>query len=453
MLVNPNIFRSYDIRGVYPDEIDEDAVYKIGLALAQFLRPLKIVVGQDARISSPSLRNALVKGLIEVGVDVIDIGHSSTPMFYFAVNLLQADGGVEITASHNPAEFNGLKIVREKAIPISGETGLFEIKDLVERFISQYLMSNEKGRVIFKDINQDYVDFLTKDKKVNLPGQVVADVGNGMAGIILKPVFKKFNIDYIPLYFEPDGSFPHHQADPFKEKNLIDLKEKMKQTNAFLGIAFDGDGDRIVFIDENQKTVRGDFITALLAQKILKEKAGGKIMYDLRSLWTPRDAIKSAGGLASVSRVGHSLIKEQMRKEKAIFAGEMSGHFYFPFQFSSGVSYFESSILTMIKVFEIISETQKPISELIKPFQKYFHSGETNFKVQDKEGILKQLAEIYKDGQISYLDGLTVEYPDWWFNIRSSNTESLIRLNLEAKTRNIMEQKLSEIKSKIKKRN
>lgn len=450
--IDPNIFRAYDIRGIYPTEINENVVYKIGQALAQVLEPSKVVIGRDARLSSPALKKALIKGLTVAGVNVVDIGLSSTPMLYFGVNFLKGDGGVMISASHNPKEFNGLKLVREKAIPISGETGIGQIKDLVTN--DKLLMTNDKkpqGKVILKDIKKDYIDFLTKDTKVRLPGLVAADAGNGMAGILLKNIFKKLKVDFIPLYFEPDCTFPNHEANPFKEETLNDLKKEMVKKHAFLGVAFDGDGDRVVFLDEKQKVVRGDFITALLAQRILKEKGPGKIIYDLRSLWTPREVIEKAGGKAVISRVGHSFIKEKMRQEKALFAGEMSGHFYFPFSFSDGLSYFESGIFTMIKIFEIISEKQEMISELVRPFQKYFHSEEINFKVKDKQTALKKIAGIYKNGKTSYLDGITVEYPDWWFNLRPSNTESLLRLNLEAKTEDLMKTKLKEIKSLLNK--
>lgn len=442
---NLEIFRAYDIRGLYPQEINEMIVYQIGQALAQFLKPKKIAVGRDTRLSSPALRKALVKGLREEGVNVIDIGLSTTPMLYFGVNFLKTDGGVMITASHNPGEYNGLKLVREKAIPISEETGLGKIRDLVltqqtkKKFI-------KRGRVILKEIKKDYLTFLLEGKRVNLPGKVVVDAGNGMTGLLLEELLNRLSVDYIPLYFEPDCTFPHHEANPLKEETLEGLKRQIREKKAFLGVAFDGDGDRVAFCDEKGELISASCVTALLADQILKETGPGVIIYDLRSSKIIAETVKKRGGKALKVRVGHSFIKKKMEEKKALFAGELSGHFYFPFKFPQGISYFESGIFAMIKIFEIISREKKSLSELVLPFQKYFHSGEINFEIRDKEKALKKLAKIYRDGRISHLDGLTVEYSEWWFNVRPSNTEPLLRLNLEAKRKNLMREKIEEIK-------
>lgn len=448
--IDSSIFKAYDIRGIYPDEINERVFYFIGRAYLQLIKveskkkTPKIVIGQDARPSSPKLFQALAQGIIEEGGGVIDIGQSTTPELYFAVNFLKSDGGLMVTASHNPAGYNGLKVTREKAIPISGSTGLGKIKDEVINLSREQSYQRESVDAPTKSIENDYVEFLTKGKNINLDGKIAVDCGNGMTGPVVEEVLDKLKINFIPLYFEPDCTFPNHIANPFVDENLRDLEKVMKKENAPLGIAFDGDGDRVVFLDEAQKRVRGDFITTLLARKILKEKGAGKVLYDLRSIWTPREIIKKYGGMPVMTKVGHSLIKEKMREEDGVFAGEMSGHYFFKDFFGC-----ESGILTMVKVLEIISKQEKTIRELIAPFQKYFHSGEVNFKIKDKQRVLEKLEEKYSEGKISHLDGLLVEFKDWWFNVRPSNTEPLLRLNLEAENERLMREKLEELKAFI----
>lgn len=444
MGIKTEIFKSYDIRGVYPRQIDKKSCFLIGRAYLDFIKKFsekpKIVIGRDARPSSPDLFKGLTAGIKKEGGRVIDIGEVTTPMLYFGVNYLKADGGIMITASHNPSPYNGLKMTREKAIPISGETGLQEIK---EKALSFKEAKIKEVKVKKQDISKDYISFLTKDKEIDLEGKIGVDCGNGMTGPILRGVFQKLKVNFIPLYFKPDCTFPNHEANPFKEETLNDLKKVIKKEKAILGVAFDGDGDRVVFLDHKAEVIRGDFITSLLAKEILKEKSG-KVLYDLRSLWTPREVIKEAGGIPIMSRVGHSLIKEQMRKEKAVFAGEMSGHYFFRDFFGC-----ESGILTMIKILEIVTKEGKSLRELVGEFKKYFHSGEINFKVEDKEKVIKKLEKKYSQGKISHLDGLTVEFDKWWFNVRPSNTEPLLRLNLEAKSKNLMKKKVKEIKNFI----
>jgi len=446
--IDPNIFKAYDIRGIYPSELNEKITYNIGRAYLDFIRKTegidepKIAVGRDRKTSSDKIFKALTQGITKQGGDIFDIGYATTPMLYWAVNFLGTHGGIMITASHNPAEYNGFKMTRSKAIPISGETGL---KIIQKNAVSEKFKEGESKEAIdYKPITSYYIDFLTKKAKICLKGKVVVDAGNAMTALVLPELLKRLNVEYIPLFFDIDCTFPNHEANPFKEETLSAIKDVMKREKAILGVAFDGDGDRVVFLDEEQKVIRGDFVTSLLAQKVLKDKPEGKVIYDLRSLWTPREAIERAGGKALISKVGHSLIKEQMRKEKAIFAGETSGHYFFEDFFGC-----ESAILAMIKVFEIMTEQRKSLKELVEPFKKYFHSGEINFKVQDKKKILKILKKTYRDGKKNKLDGLTVEFNDWWFNVRPSNTEPLLRLNLEAKNEKLLKEKIEEIKNII----
>lgn len=437
------IFRAYDIRGKYPKEINEKIAFKIGSAFGKFIKGDKIVIGRDARESSPSLRDSLVSGLCSSGKKVLDIGLSTTPMCYFAINELGENGGIMITASHNPAEYNGFKLEREKATSLSYETGIKEIEEMVKK--EKYEKTKPKAEKI--DIKKKYIDLLLKNiekNKINIDGKVVVDTGNGMSGLILDNVLKKLDVDYIPLYFDVDCSFPNHQADPLVEKNLKDLKKTMKEKNAILGIAFDGDGDRVIFVDENKKTIAGDFITALISKDILK-KNKEKIVYDLRSSKVVPEKIKEWGGIPIKSRIGHSYIKQKMREEDIVFGGEVSGHYYFRKFF-----YSESSIFAVGKILKLISNDKK-ISKLTKPFKKYYRSGEINFKVKNKKEKIKEAEDFFsrKGGKISKLDGITLEFGNWWFNLRPSNTEDLLRLNLEAKSKKLLEEKLKEMKEVI----
>lgn len=455
MNLHTEIFKAYDIRGTYPEQINKEFAFLFGRAYLDFIKELsskenpKIIIGRDTRPSSPEIFNGLVSGINREGGEVISVGQSSTPMLYFATNFLSGDGGLMITASHNPAGYNGLKVVREKAIPIGGESGFEQIKEKAVEFKNSNLEIKERLEFQKREIYSDYISFLTKDQKVNFGGKVVVDPGNGMQGLILKEVLNKLEVDYCPLYFEPDCTFPNHESNPLKEETLHDLKETMKEKGASLGIAFDGDGDRVAFVDEKRNTIGGDFITALLSKKRLEKKESGSIVYDLRSSKIVPEVIKENGGTPIKSRVGHSFIKVTMRENNSIFAGELSSHFYYPFEFNNGVAYFESSTRAMIEVLETLSKTEKNLSEIIAPFRKYFQSGEINFEVEDKEETIKRIAEEYPKGEISRLDGLTVEFDKWWFNLRPSNTEPLLRLNLEADTEQLMKEKIEEIKSLV----
>ena len=445
MKINPQIFRAYDIRGIYPKELDERAAYLIGRAFVKFFKKprLKIVVGRDNRLSSPSLFKALTKGIIDQGADVIDIGLSTTPMHYFTVAHFKFDGGVMITASHNPPQYNGFKFVREKAIPISEKTGLKEIKKLTTRPGN---VITRPGRVVKKEVLKDYIEFNLKDfhlKKIK-PLKIVIDTANAVPGILVPKIFKKINCKIYYLFAKLDGSFPNHLPSPHEEKNLKSLKKEVLRKKADLGIAFDGDGDRVIFVDEKGKMILGDLITALLASLILKENPGEKVLCDVRSSNIVRDVVKEMGGIPVIGRIGHSFIKERMRRENIIFQGELNGHYYLRTHY-----FCEAPFFVIFKILEEISRNRKSISELVKPFQKYSHSGEINFKVKNKKKVFKTLEDKFRGGEILKIDGLRIDFPNWWFNVRPSHTEPLLRLVVEARTKKLMEQKIKEIKSII----
>jgi phosphomannomutase len=444
-----HIFKAYDVRGVYPSELDEDLAYKIGRSFVTLLKEeyksngnLKIVVSSDMRISSPSLKKSLINGVIDQGADVVDIGLASSPTFYFAVAFYGYDGGIIVSASHNPKEYNGFKFVREKARAVSKETGIYTIRDLVEKNV--FIKSN-KGKIsrmdnvltdqIKHDLN--YSD-ISKIKKF----RIVVDPANAMGAQYLDALFSKIPADIIKINFELDGTFPAHQADPLQDENMSDLQMRVLADKADLGIATDGDGDRIFFVDDKGETVPPYILRSLLAKIFLRDEPGSKICYDIRPGRITRDVIVENGGKPIITRVGHSLIKEKMIEENAYFAGESSGHFFL--RFDEG--YYEAPVVVILKILEELSISGKSLSNLITPYKKYYHSGEINSKVSDKDKVIKNLAYIFSDAKdINYIDGLTVEYDDYWFNVRPSNTEPLLRLNLEAKT----EDKMIEMRDKI----
>jgi len=434
-----SIFKAYDVRGVYPSELNEELAYKIGRAFVSFLKVDNVAVSMDMRGSSESLKKELIRGIIDQGADVIEVkGLCSTPRSYFACWFLKAAASIMVTASHNPGKYNGLKFTRKEAIPISGATGIKDIEELVLK--NEFKEVKEKGKVIMKDVTKAYKEHILSfiDISKIKPLKVVIDAGNGMGGRDMDLILDKLPLKVIKMFFEPDGNFPNHEANPLKEENLADLKKMIIKEKADFGISLDGDADRVFFIDENCETVPSDLITCLISEEILKEKKG-TILYDLRSSWIVKEVIEKNKGKASMSRVGHSFIKEQMRKEDGIFAGELSGHFYFKDNF-----YTDSGIISALKVIQIISEKGK-LSELVKPLKKYYASGEINSEVEDKEGKMKELSEKYKEGYVCWLDGVRVDFEDWWFNVRASNTEPLLRLNLEAKNKNLMEDKRDEV--------
>jgi len=432
------IFKAYDVRGIYPDEINEELMEKIGRAFADFIHGDNIAVGYDMRLSGPNLFSAFSRGVINQGKNVFDFGLTSSPMAYFACNYLKADGCAMITASHNPKEYNGVKFTREKAVPISGESGIKEIEERVGK--DDFLKVDREGKITKKDVKEAYSKHILSFAKDISGLKVAVDGSNGMGAQDFNLVKDDLNIDVVPLYMEIDGTFPGHDPNPWKKGATDKLIETVLSEKADLGIAFDGDADRVFFIDDKGELLSSDFITALVAEEILKHNPKETVLYDLRSSWIVPEVIRENGGKPKMSRVGHSFIKEMMRESKGIFAGELSGHFYFRDNF-----YTDSGIIMAIWVLNLLSSKKKRLSELVNPLKKYYASGEINSKVSDKEARMKELAEKYKDGKVSFLDGVKIDFDDFWFNVRASNTEPLLRLNLEAKSKELMEEKRDEV--------
>jgi len=434
--VRVGIFKAYDIRGVYPDELNEQTAYAIGRAFTQVLGKKLLTLSRDMRPSSEPLGKACIEGITDAGVDVVDVGLVSTPANYFAIAYYGYPGGLQVTASHNPARYNGFKLSREKAIPFSYETGIGE----VERRVTEKDLGPAPGggSVATRDITSDYTEFMLTFAGDIRPMTIVLDAGNGMAGKMWPPVLEKLPVKLIPMYTELDGTFPNHEANPLKEENLRDVCAKVKEMGADLGIAADGDADRCVFIDERGEPVRSDLISTLIALEILQKEPGATIIYDPRSSWAFREEVEKAGGKAMVERVGHAYMKATLRQRGAAFGGELSGHYYFRDFFCA-----DNGLLALIKVLNLLAQEGRPLSELIRPINRYFHSGEINFEVEDKDAVIEEAGRKYGDGRISHVDGITVEYDDWWFNLRKSNTEPLVRLNLEARSEGAMKDKLA----------
>jgi len=440
-----SIFRAYDVRGVYPSELNEELAYKVGRAFVSFLKVKQVVVSMDMRTSSDSLKKELIRGITDQGADVISVkGLCSTPKHYFAAWFLKAPASIMVTASHNPGQYNGFKFTREKAIAISGDTGIKDIEKLV--LANSFKEPSKKGKVIEKDVTSDYKKHLLKfmPKKIK-PLKIVIDAGNGTGGKELELVLDDFKeLELVKMYFEPDGTFPNHEANPLIEENTVDIRKRIVKEKADFGIAPDGDSDRVFFFDEKGQAISGDLITALIAEDLLEKDPGKKIIYDLRSSWVTPEVIKAAGGKPIMYRVGHAFIKDKMRKEDAILGGEVSCHFYFKDNFNT-----DSGIIASLVMIGIISKKGGTLSSIIKPLRKYFASGEINSSVSDKDGKMKELAGLYKKGKVSWMDGVRVDFSDWWFNVRASNTEPLLRLNLEAKSKKLMVEKRDEVLSVI----
>jgi phosphomannomutase len=440
MPTNPEIFKAYDIRGIYPEEIDRETAYNLGRAVVTYTKAKRVVVGKDVRISSDTMEDELIRGLTDQGADVIKLGLATSPLVYRASGELDVDVGINITASHNPAEYNGFKLCRRNAVPIGEGTGMEEIKALTLN--ASFKDPEKKGNVttsesLRKRLHEYIVSFFIPDGKK----KVVIDYANAM-GIIDRPVFEalKEHIEPIYMYDEYDGNFPNHEANPLKLQTLSELQKRVVKEKADLGMSYDGDADRIGFVDELGEIVPMDFVTGLIAKEVLKKYPGGLILMDLRSSNAVREFIKDAGGKVDLCRVGHSLIKKQMREEGAVFAGELSGHYYFEENYHA-----ELSTLAAIMMINMMNESGKPMSELVKEMKKYHHSGEINSTVKSKEKVFLSLKEKYNDGRLNELDGVRIDYKDWWFNVRASNTEPKIRLNLEAKTKEMMEEKRDEV--------
>ena len=444
-----DIFKAYDVRGVYGKNLTDDVAYRIGRAFVSFLGCREVVVGYDMRVSSPKLANAFMKGVNEQGADATDIGMVSTDGLYFASGFLNKPG-VMFTASHNPKEYNGLKFCREKAVPINEDTGLQKIRTITEKI--QYEKNNNKknkiknkGRITEKNILNDYakhvLSFIHKDKIRKL--KIATDAGNGMAGKIVPLAYDKLPVKIMPLYFKLDGTFPNHPADPSKHENLKELQNVVKKEKCDFGMAFDGDADRVFFVDENSNVVNSSLISALIIKNILEKNPNEKIIYNLVCSRIVPETIRKYGGKAHIERVGHSFIKDTMKRINAIFACEHSAHYYFRKNFNA-----DSGLIASVIVAEIISKENKPLSDLLKEFEKYYKIEETNFEVEDKDKKLQQIKEHYKKfnpKKITEMDGISVEFDDYWFNLRPSNTEPLLRLNLEAVSKGVMEEKMKEV--------
>ncbi|ACZ38790.1 phosphomannomutase/phosphoglucomutase [Sphaerobacter thermophilus] len=438
------IFKAYDVRGVYPQELNPEIAYKIGRALVVYLKAKQVVVGRDMRVSSPALASAIIDGILDQGADVCDIGLVSTDSLYFAVGKSGYDAGVMVTASHNPPEYNGFKLCRQEARPLSMDQGIGEIRDLVLR--NQFPDPPSPGTVHSKEILDDFADHVLSmiDTKSVRPLKVVVDAGNGMAGKVVPAVFGRLPLQVVPLYFELDGRFPNHLANPLEPENVVDLRRAVLEHKADLGIAFDGDADRMFILDEHGQFVGGDMITALVSKSLLRKHPGASIVYNLICSRAVPETIEREGGKAIRSRVGHSFIKAKMREHDAIFGGEHSGHFYFRDNW-----YADSGIIAALTVIELLSQEGVTMSEALKPLDQYYRSGEINSEVADQQAVLRRLESRFSDGQLDYLDGLTVNYPDWWFNVRPSNTQPLLRLNVEANDPALLEEKTQAVLSVI----
>lgn len=449
--INPKIFKAYDIRGIYGEDFDNDLAYRLGKAFIELRKAdgdigsdkkIKIAVACDMRLSSEGLKDSLIRGLIESGADVFDLGLIATPTFYFAVGHYGYDGGLMISASHNPKEWNGFKLVRAKSFPVSLETGINYLKDKVleNRFLPVQIPGEVyKNDKALKDCLNNALTFVGSNKIKKL--KIVTDTANAMGGVYLKPLLEALELSCEYINLELDGTFPVHEADPLQEKNLEQLRSVIKKEGADLGIASDGDGDRLFFIDNEGEIINPAVLRGLLAKIFLEDRPGSKIGYDVRPGKITKDLIIENGGIPVITKVGHSLIKEQMIKEKIYFAGESSGHFYL----NSENGCFEYPEIMVIKLLIFLSKSEKPLSEIIKPYNKYFHSGEINTSVLNKEEVFKRITDKYKDGETLLLDGVSINYKDFWFNVRGSNTEEKIRLNLEAINSDLLEEKTKEV--------
>lgn len=435
MQINPGLFKSYDVRGIYPSEINDDIAYRIGRYFVPLVKGKRIVVGRDMRPSGERLYEAFAKGATESGADVTYIGMVSTDALYFAVGKYGFDGGVMITASHNPAQYNGMKFTRASAEAISLDTGLATIRD---RIMSGELPppAQRIGTITEQNILDDFAEHCLSfvDRKKIKPFKIAIDAGNGMAGETVPHVFKHLPCEVIPLYFELDGTFPNHPASPIEPENMVDLQAAVRKHGCDLGVAFDGDADRMFIVDEKGELIDGSTVTLLVALNTIKKHPGAKILYNLICSRSVPERVAAAGGDPIRSQVGHSIIKKMMREQDIIFGGEHSGHFYFKNNW-----YADSGMIALMECLEVFSEGDQPVSEFIKPLDTRYRSGEINSHVADIPATLQRLQDHYKDAKVDHLDGVTIEYPHWWLNVRASNTEPLIRLNVEGDTKELME--------------
>ena len=452
--MDPAIFKAYDIRGVYPDQLDEEDAWKIGCATARFLRSLlsgyergqantqSLCVGRDMRTHSEAIAKALIKGMNATGANVIDIGMIDTPQMYFAINHLGTCGGVQVTASHNPAKYNGFKISGLGAKPVGAQTGLKDIKHIAVALL--HTRGKVSGSTKKRDMTAEYKNHVLKFLRPNTKNMKIAvDASNGMAGKMVPAIFADCPIEIVGLNFEHTGTF-EHEPNPLLEENLAQVKAEVQKNSCDFGICFDGDADRLMMVDEKGAAISCDLLTALMVPYFLKKQPKSTVVYDLRSSRVVVEEIINNGGTPRRERVGHAFMKKALRDSHAVFGGELSGHFYYRDNY-----YTDSGLITLVHVLNILSEASVPMSELIKPLRRYCSSGEINFQVDNKQTKMDELARRYNDGRIDHLDGVTIGYKEWWFNCRPSNTEPLLRLNVEARTKELLDEKLSEIKEQL----
>jgi phosphomannomutase len=449
--MDETIFKAYDVRGIYPDQMDEELAYRIGRGFAQVLSQLqdvpvgdlRVALARDMRLSAPSMAEAYARGMADEGADVLDIGMAGTEMLYWAVGSRELDGGLMCTASHNPPAYTGAKLVKRGAIALSGDSGIGELKEIVAAG-DPGPAADPPGSTSTEDVGEAFREAALGyiDPAAIKPLKVVVDGGNGMAGPMVGPLLDSFPIEQERTYWKPDGTFPDHEPNPLLEENRRFIIERVREAGADLGIAWDGDADRCFFIDDTGEFVAGDFLTALLAQSMLRKEPGATILYDVRASRAVQDLVEAEGGSAEVNRVGHAFFKTRMRDTGAAFGGEVSGHYYFRDFYCA-----DSGTLPALLILELLSVEGSRLSELLEPLRsKYFISGEINSEVDDQDGKINELAERYSDGEVSWLDGISVDYEDWHFNVRPSNTEPLLRLNLESvRSEEDMQQRRDEV--------
>jgi phosphomannomutase len=425
--VNPSIFKAYDIRGIYPTDLNEDVAYLIGRAFVTFIGAETVIVGRDMRTSGPGIFDAVTRGITDQGADVTNIGMVSTDQYYFACAELGLPG-MMVTASHNPKEYNGFKMVRRMPYLLSGDEGIQDLRKLVES--EDFPTPTRKGTITPHDFMERFVEKMLGlvDVSSFRPLKVIADTGNGMVGPALNNIYQRLPIQFAGMYLDPDGTLPNHGLDPLQPENRAELQQRVVAEGADIGFAFDGDGDRFFAIDDRGEFISGDFLTAIMGQYLLEKYPGAKILYDVRASWAVNDLIKQDGGLPLMERVGHAFIKLRMAREDAVFAGEVTGHYYF-----KDFYYADSGILPSLYLMEMLSKRGVKMSDLLKELEaKYFISGEINSRVADPKAKIEELAQRYSDATVERLDGISITYPTWHFNVRASNTEPLMRLNLES---------------------
>ncbi|MEZ5099803.1 MAG: phosphomannomutase/phosphoglucomutase [Thermoleophilia bacterium] len=441
MTLNPKVFKAYDVRGIHPTDLDEDGAYRIGRAYVEQFEPRAIAVGRDMRTHAPAMAEAAIRGALDGGADVVDIGMVGTEMLYYAVGELGLDGGFTVTASHNPKEYTGMKIVRRGALPVGGDSGLLDVRARAEAGFGE---PARRGTLSQQDVYPGWAERVLSfvDPAAIRPLRVVVDAANGMAGAMLPPLLDRLPVDAVRCYFDPDGTFPNHEPNPLLPENREFIVSRVLAEGADLGIAFDGDADRCFFVDDTGEFVPGDFVTALLGAAMLEKEPGGTVIYDVRASWAVPDTIQALGGTALINRVGHAFIKHRMREVDAAFSGEVSGHYYFRDFYKA-----DTGTVPMLLMLELISKRDQRLSEILRPFrEKYFITGELNTEVPDVALKLQEIKERFgPEGEVSHLDGISVTAGDWHMNVRPSNTEPLLRLNLEATSEALMEAKRDEV--------